>query len=160
MGFGSGVVVPEYGIALHNRACNFAFEESSPNALRPGKRPYHTIIPGFIEKKNEFKGPFGVMGAFMQPQGHLQVLLSLIDDGLNIQSALDRPRWQWLKGNKIVVESSMAEAVVRDLKNHGHDLTITDDAFYGRGQIILRREEDGLLMGACEPRTDSAAVAW
>lgn len=160
MGFGSGVVIPEYGIALNNRACNFSLDETSANVLAPGKRPYHTIIPGFIEKKGEFRGPFGVMGGFMQPQGHLQVLLSQIEDKLNPQAALDRPRWQWIGGNRLLVEPEFDAGLLADLRRRGHEIEISEDeASFGRGQIIYRYE-DGRLEGACEPRTDSLVAAY
>ena len=97
MGFGSGLVVPRTGIALHNRGHNFSFDPNHHNALEPGKRPYHTIIPGFLTRENRPVGPFGVMGGFMQPQGHVQVVMNLIDFHHN-------PRQPWMlldgSGNK------------------------------------------------------------
>ncbi len=160
MGFGSGVVEPTFGISLHNRACNFSVDPASRNAVAPGKRPLQTIIPGFIEKKGEFKGPFGIMGGFMQAQAHVQVLLSLIEDGLNPQAALDRPRWQWKGKKDIIVEPGFDKQVIEDLKARGHEIAIEKNVNeFGRGQIILRRE-DGLLIGACEPRTDSLVIPW
>lgn len=160
MGFGSGVVIPEYGISLHNRACNFSLDPNSRNAVKPGRRPLQTIIPGFIEKPGSFQGPFGVMGGFMQAQGHLQVLLNLIEDGLNPQAALDRPRWQWLDGKTVIVERGFDRGVIEALRARGHEIKVEPDFNeFGRGQIILRRE-DGLLIGACEPRTDSLVIPW
>jgi ABC-type lipoprotein export system ATPase subunit len=99
-GFGAGVLVPGTGIALQNRGLGFALEEGHPNRVGPGKRPFHTIIPGFLTREGKPFGPFGVMGGFMQPQGHVQVVLGLADFGLNPQAALDRPRWQVLPGGR------------------------------------------------------------
>ncbi|HHU13250.1 MAG TPA: gamma-glutamyltransferase, partial [Clostridiaceae bacterium] len=114
----------------------------------------------FIEKKGEFRGPFGVMGGFMQPQGHLQVLLSQIEDKLNPQAALDRPRWQWIGGNRLLVEPEFDAGLLADLRRRGHEIEISEDeASFGRGQIIYRYE-DGRLEGACEPRTDSLVAAY
>src|SRR5699024_1577783 len=104
MGFGSGLVVPGTGIALHNRGYTFSLEPNAHNKLEPQKKTYHTIIPGFITKNNKPIGPFGVMGAYMQPQGHLQVINNIFDHCLNPQEALDRPRWQWIEDKTVLVE--------------------------------------------------------
>lgn len=160
MGFGSGLVLPSWGIALHNRACNFSLDPLSPNCLAPGKRPYHTIIPGFIEKPGHFRGPFGIMGAFMQPQGQLQILMNMIEEGLDPQAALDKPRWQWIGGARLHLEKGYSKDLIEDLKNRGHQVEIIEDPIpFGRGEIILRYE-DGRLVGACEPRTDAQVAAW
>ncbi|MBC8014831.1 MAG: gamma-glutamyltransferase family protein, partial [Sporomusaceae bacterium] len=98
MGFGSGLVVPGTGVSLHNRGISFSLDEAHDNRLEPGKRPYHTIIPGFLTKDGSPIGPFGIMGAFMQPQGHVQLIVNMIDFKLNPQAALDRLRWQWREG--------------------------------------------------------------
>ncbi len=160
MGFGSGLVVPGTGIALHNRGNNFVTEEEHCNCLAPGKRPYHTIIPGFLTKNNQAVGPFGVMGGFMQPQGHMQVIMNTVDFHLNPQQALDAPRWRWVEGKKIEVEPGVPDNVIKQLLQKGHELKVQKEpGGYGRGQIIWRTD-DGTLCGGTEPRTDGAVVAW
>jgi len=153
-GFGSGLVVPETGIALHNRGYSFSLNPSDPNFLMPGKRPYHTIIPGFLMKNGKPIGPFGVMGAFMQPQGHLQLLCGLIDRGLNPQEALDAPRWQWRGERKVHLEKSFPKDVKEALLKRGHEVQWSEDVdSFGRGQMIWKLE-NGALVGATEPRAD------
>ncbi|MCL6594091.1 MAG: gamma-glutamyltransferase, partial [Alicyclobacillus sp.] len=120
LGFGSGVVVPGTGIALHNRGAAFSLAADDSNALEPGKRPYHTIIPGFLTKGGQAVGPFGVMGAYMQPQGHLQVVMNLLDFHLNPQAALDAPRWQWIEGRQVAVEREFPAHVAQALERRGH----------------------------------------
>ncbi|RQD72517.1 MAG: gamma-glutamyltransferase family protein [Tindallia sp. MSAO_Bac2] len=160
MGFGSGVVVPDTGIALHNRGHNFSLDPRHPNCLAPDKRPYHTIIPGFLTKNGKPLGPFGVMGGFMQPQGHLQLLTKIIDFQLNPQAALDAPRWQWMGGKRIEVEQNYPETLIHQLVEKGHDIVIQrEKGSFGRGQMILRNEE-GVLCGATEPRTDGCVAVW
>lgn len=160
MGFGSGLVVPGTGIALHNRGHNFTLDSTHVNALAPGKKPYHTIIPGFLTKEGKAVGPFGVMGAFMQPQGHVQVIMNMIDFQLNPQSALDAPRWRWIKDKKVELEMGVPEHLAFALADKGHQIewAMGSDGF-GRGQIIIRLE-NGVLAGGTEPRTDGAVAAW
>ena len=159
-GFGSGIVVPGTGIALHDRGSNFVLEEGHPNCLAPGKRPYHTIIPGFLTKDNQAIGPFGVMGGFMQPQGHMQVIMNTVDFMLNPQQALDAPRWRWIEGKKIELEPGIPSRIAVQLAQRGHEVTVQrDPAGFGRGQIIWKTKE-GSLCGGTEPRTDGAVVAW
>lgn len=161
MGFGSGIVVPGTGIALQNRGQTFSLDPSDINCLKGRKRTYHTIIPGFITKNDKAVGPFGVMGGFMQPQGHMQVAMNLIDFGLNPQSAIDAPRWQWLKGNKVCVEQSMPSHIIQSLIERGHDISIArDSGSFGRGQIILRDADSLVLVGGTEHRTDGAVVGY
>lgn len=160
MGFGSGLVVPGTGISLQNRGHTFSLDPEHINCLAGGKRTYHTIIPGFLTKDGQAVGPFGVMGGFMQPQGHLQVLVNSIDFHLNPQSALDAPRWQWLAGKRVEVERTVPDHIVQELIRRGHEIQIASDTGgFGRGQIIWRNEE-GVLAGGTESRTDGAIAAW
>lgn len=159
-GFGSGVVVPGTGIALHNRGSNFSLDPSKDNYIAPKKKPYHTIIPGFLGKGDKPVGPFGVMGGFMQPQGHFQVVVNTVDLHLNPQQALDAPRWQWVGGKKVHVERDFPFAVTEELARMGHEITVsTDSTLMGRGQIIWRND-DGVLVGATEKRADGMVAAW
>lgn len=160
MGFGSGLVVPGTGIALQNRGHNFVLDPSHPNRLEPGKRPYHTIIPGFLTQGARPIGPFGVMGGFMQPQGHVQLLLNIIQWHLNPQAALDAPRWQWMRGNTVELEHSTPAWILQGLRRRGHDARwALGSGGFGRGQMIWRLD-DGVLMGATEPRTDGHVAAF
>ncbi len=159
MGFGSGIVVEGTGIALQNRGADFSLDPGAANALKPGKRTYHTIIPGFILRDDKAVGPFGVMGGYMQPQGHVQVVMNLIDFGLNPQMSLDAPRWRWVEGKKIEVESHFPLHLVDALEERGHEVEIsTTRGSFGRGQIIVGR--DGVYYGGTESRTDSCAACY
>lgn len=162
MGFGSGVVVPGTGIGLHNRGHNFHLDPRHPNALAPGKRPYHTIIPGFLSRADGTPvGPFGVMGGFMQPQGHLQVVLNTVRYGMNPQQALDAPRWQWLQGRVVELEPALGAQVARALAARGHEVRVgLEPGSFGRGQIIWRNPETGVLEGGTESRTDGHIAAY
>ncbi len=158
--FGSKLSVPGTGILLNNRGKNFSLDSEHDNCLAPGKKPYHTIIPGFLLKDGEPVGPFGVMGAFMQPQGQVQVVNNLIDFGLNPQEALDAPRWQWTGGETVEVEASFDKEIVEDLRRRGHDIKVMEDfTSFGRGQMIVR-QPDGVYAAATEPRTDGVVAAW
>lgn len=159
-GFGSGVVVPAAGVALHNRGLGFTLEEGHRNELQPGKRPFHTIIPGFVTKGGEAMGPFGVMGAPMQPQGHAQVIMGMVDHGLNPQAALDAPRWRVLHGLDAVVEPEIPYDMHRQLMARGHRLLEPAESYaFGRGQIIWRLD-DGVYAAGTEPRTDGVVAAF
>ena len=159
MGFGSGVVVPGTGIALQNRAAGFTLEAGHRNEAAGGKRPRHTIIPGFLTRGGAPVGPFGVMGGEMQPQGHLQVVSSMVDHGLNPQSALDAPRWRVMPDG-VVLEPDIGADVAEGLRRRGHRVAIAPDRLeFGRGQII-RRLDSGVYAGGTEPRTDGVVAAW
>ena len=160
MGFGSGIVLEGYGVALQNRGADFSLDENDANALKGHKKSYHTIIPGFLIKDGKPIGPFGVMGGYMQPQGHVQILMNMIDHGLNPQMALDAPRWQWIKDKEILVEPSFPEDMLEKLREKGHDITVAKDVTsFGRGQIIWRLD-NGVLVAGCESRTDSNIACY
>lgn len=160
MGFGSGIVVPDTGIALNNRGHCFSLDERHPNSLQPGKRPYNTIIPGFLTKGGRAVGPFGVMGGFMQPQGHLQVVMNSVDFGMNPQQALDAPRWQWTKGLEAELETGFDREILLGLQRRGHQARYQSDAgSFGRGQIIWKHDDDGFV-GGTESRADGSIAGW
>ena len=153
MGFGSGIMIDGTGIAMQNRGYTFSLEEDHHNKLMPRKRTYHTIIPGFMMKDNLPIGPFGVMGGFMQPQGHLQVLMNMIDFKMDPQTALDAPRFRWDKALNVAVEKSLDSKIIKQLKQLGHQINIEEQSGgFGRGQIILK-EKDGYKVGT-ETRCD------
>jgi gamma-glutamyltranspeptidase/glutathione hydrolase len=161
MGFGSGIVVPDTGISLQNRGHDFSLDERHPNVLKPGKRTYHTIIPGFLTKDGKAVGPFGVMGGYMQPQGHFQVIVNTVDYHLNPQATLDMPRWQWINGKTVHVEPEFPNHLAQALSRKGHNIQVaTDSGSFGRGQIIWRNSETGVLQGGTESRTDGSIAAW
>ncbi len=161
MGFGSGLVVPNRGIALQNRGHNFSMDSGHDNRLEGGKKTYHTIIPGFLTKDDQPVGPFGVMGGFMQPQGHLQVIMNTLDFRLNPQAALDAPRWQWMEDRKVLVEPNFPNHIAQALARKGHQIQVAlDGGPFGRGQIIWRDPETGVLSGGTESRTDGSVAAW
>jgi gamma-glutamyltranspeptidase/glutathione hydrolase len=160
-GFGSGVVLPDSGIALQNRGQEFSLDPDHANCLAPGKKTFHTIIPGFISKGDAPVGPFGVMGGYMQPQGHVQMVMNLVDFGLNPQAALDAPRWQWLGGMKVGIEQGASRDLAASLARRGHKVQVDCDLInYGRGQIIIRDPDTGVLCGGTEPRADSHIAVW
>lgn len=160
-GFGSGIVIPDTGISLQNRGAEFSLDPRHPNVLQGGKRTYHTIIPGFLTKDGNAVGPFGVMGGYMQPQGHFQVVTNTVDFLMNPQAALDMPRWQWLGGKTVWVEPNFPNHLVQALIRKGHQIQVaTDTDSFGRGQIIWRHPETGVLSGGTESRTDGTVAAW
>jgi gamma-glutamyltranspeptidase/glutathione hydrolase len=158
--FGAHVVVPGTGIALQNRAAGFSLDPSHPNRLEPGKRPFHTIIPGFLTHNGAAVGPFGVMGGHMQPQGHVQMVVNMLDYGLNPQASLDAPRWFWGEERWVQVEPTVDPAIVEALRQRGHEMNVDDEIdFVGRGQIIWRLPS-GVYVAGSEPRADGCAVGY
>lgn len=157
-GFGSGVLVPGTGIALQNRGMGFSLQPGHANQFAAGKRPFHTIIPGFLTQGDRPLGPFGVMGAHMQPQGHVQVVVNLADYHLNPQAALDAPRWQVTTGKNIFLEPTVPRSTALELGDRGHTVHLTPEGrSFGKGQIILRQGDT--LIAASEPRADGLALA-
>ncbi|MBQ4307621.1 MAG: gamma-glutamyltransferase family protein [Lachnospiraceae bacterium] len=159
-GFGSGIVVEGTGIALQNRGFDFSLDPSAANFLRPGKRTYHTIIPGFLMKDGLPVGPFGVMGGYMQPQGHLQVVSNFVDFHLNPQQCIDAPRFQWMKEKEFLVESSFDTELARSLSRMGHKISVElMSGIFGRGQMIVRTG-DGVLCGGTEMRCSGSIAMY
>ena len=189
MGFGSGVVEPTFGISLQNRGHGFSLNARSPNVVAPGKRPFHTIIPAFLSKpkpptplrslgEGRDGGPapgqaapdidpvmtFGVMGGNMQPQGHVQTLVRMLDHRQNLQAACDAPRWRFNQGLEINVERAMPEATRDALAALGHRIVGLQDSYmdFGAGQFIWRLGDPSVegYVAASDPRRDGAAVGF
>ncbi|MDS1141031.1 gamma-glutamyltransferase family protein [Pusillimonas sp. SM2304] len=160
-GFGSGVAVPDTGIALHNRGRGFSLKPGHRNQVAPGKRPMHTIIPAFITRQGKPFASFGVMGGNMQAQGHVQMMQQLIDLGRNPQAAVDAPRFRVESGPRIMLEAHTPADVVSALQAGGHrtDLQNPDSLDFGAAQIILRQEHGGYI-AASDPRRDGQAVGY
>ena len=159
MGFGSGIVAEGTGICLQNRGNLFSLDPTHPNCIAPRKRPYHTIIPCMVTKEGKLAICFGVMGGFMQPQGHVQVLSNIVDHGMNPQQALDAPRFYFQHGNEFLIEPFFPKGVYEILKSRGHALAFGEGVF-GGGQVIMVHPESGALMAGSEPRNDGCAVAF
>lgn len=180
MGFGTGIVPKGWGFTLQNRGHNFSLDPNHPNALAPGKRPYHTIIPAMVTRPPSLTGrgdggegespgetlyaSYGVMGGFMQPQGHVQVLSALHDSGLDPQSALDLPRFcieADSAGGRVALEEGMPKETLDALQKMGHpvyEVSGYERALFGRGQVILRDPETGVLCAGSDPRADGCAM--
>jgi gamma-glutamyltranspeptidase/glutathione hydrolase len=159
IGFGCGVVVPGTGIALQNRGMDFTAAQGHPNRVGPNKRPFHTIIPGFVTRDGASVMSFGVMGGPMQPQGHVQVVARIADHGQNPQAACDGPRFRWVQGLQVSCESGFPDATLDELRRRGHDLITTEDYNqFGSCQAIWRLD-DGYF-AASDPRRDGQAVAF
>lgn len=159
-GFGSHVVVAGTGIVLQNRGSAFSLDPGHPNVLEPSKRPFHTIIPGFLSKDGAAIGPFGVMGGHMQPQGHVQMIVNTVDYGMDPQTSLDQPRWSWWKERSTIHEPAVDPTILDDLRRRGHDVRTEEelDAF-GRGQIIWRLPSGAYIAGS-DHRADGQAAGY
>jgi len=160
LGFGSGIVVPGTGIHLQNRGSGFSLQPGHPNRVGPRKRPFHTIIPGFVSRAGAPLMSFGVMGGHMQAQGHVQMGVRICDHGQNPQAALDAPRWHVREDGALLLEPGHAPQVVDALRARGHEVVL--DAWphvFGGGQIILRMDE-GAYCGASDSRKEGHAVGF
>jgi gamma-glutamyltranspeptidase / glutathione hydrolase len=141
-GFGSGIVVPGTGVSLQNRGSGFVLEEGHPNQVGPGKKPFHTIIPGFVTENGMPRMSFGVMGGHMQAQGHLQMMVRVFGHGQNPQAASDAPRWQVKENGELALEKGFSTEVAEDLRARGHDVLISQpDYLFGGAQLILRMDD-------------------
>lgn len=159
--FGSGIVVANTGICLQNRGSLFAFEEGHPNCIEPHKRPYHTIIPAMVFRNGDLFLTFGVMGGFMQPQGHIQVLLNIVDFGMDVQTALDAPRFRYIQGNECAFEPGIPAHVIQELSSKGHRVIELDDPYsqqFGGGQAIMVHPSTRALIAGSDPRKDGCAI--
>ncbi len=164
MGFGSGVVVPGYGLSLQNRGHGFTREAGHANVVEPGKRPFHTIIPAFLMKDGQPQMSYGVMGGNMQPQGHMQTLVRMLDYRQHPQAACDAPRWRFNEGLSINVEPAMPSTTIEGLRALGHQIGDIHDSYqdFGAGQFIWRLGDPAVdgYVAASDPRRDGAAVGW
>jgi gamma-glutamyltranspeptidase / glutathione hydrolase len=166
MGFGTGIVPKGWGFTLQNRGHNFDLDPAHPNALAARKRPYHTIIPAMATRESDGSlfASFGVMGGFMQPQGHVQVFTGLTDGGLDPQAALDLPRFcieDGMASGMVALEDGIPDEAITDLAGRGHrvgKVTGWERATFGRGQVILRDPSTGVLTGGSDPRADGLAM--
>ena len=162
MAFGSGLVVDGTGIVLQNRGASFSLDPSNPNRLEPRKRPMHTIIPGMVFKNGLFMMTFGVMGGDMQPQGHVQFLVNLIDFGMNPQEALDAPRVRHMEGMTAYLEEGISGETAAALTEKGHEILRANPSVnqVGGGQAIYLDREQGVLLGASDRRKDGCAIGY
>jgi gamma-glutamyltranspeptidase / glutathione hydrolase len=158
MGFGSGVVVPGTGISLQNRGHGFRARPGHPNSVGPRKRPFHTIIPGFVTRGGEALMSFGVMGGAMQAQGHVQMAVRVLLHSQNPQAACDAPRWQVLEDGAVSVEAATSASVVEELRRWGHDVRVGESQSFGGAQLIVRHG-DGYVAGS-DQRKDGMAVGF
>jgi gamma-glutamyltranspeptidase/glutathione hydrolase len=163
--FGSGIVAGETGIMLHNRGTGFVLQRDHPNRLEPGKRPFHTLIPAMVFKDGRLLMSYGVMGGDIQAQGHAQVLINLIDRGLNLQQAIDAPRIRYISGRGVMFEEGLTAPVIAELIARGHERVlppagVMHRALMGGGQAIMIDPDTGALVGASDIRKDGLAIGY
>jgi len=161
--FGSGIVAGDTGIVLQNRGSSFSLDRAHPNHLEPGKRPFHTIIPAMVFKDNKLFMSFGVMGGGIQPQGHVQVLVNLIDLGMGLQQAIDAPRYRYMSGKDVLLEDELGATVIDRLKALGHVRASPPGILrssMGGGQAIMIDPVSRTLMGASDQRKDGLAIGY
>jgi len=172
MGFGTGIVPKGWGFSLQNRGYGFSLDRTHPNKLAPCKRPYHTIIPALATQSRKDKpgeeliASFGVMGGFMQPQGHVQVVVNLVDDNYDPQKILDQPRFCITDGSPdglVALEEGISIKSMSTIAEMGHPVMPVSDynrAVFGRGQIILRDPVSGVYQAGSDPRADGCAMSY
>ncbi len=164
--FGSGIVAGETGVMLHNRGSGFSLDPNHPNKLEPGKRPFHTLIPAMVlNKDGKLLMSYGVMGGDIQAQGHAQVLINLVDRGMNLQQAIDAPRIRYISGKGVMLEDTLPADVINGLVERGHERVlppagIKHRALMGGGQAIMIDPDTGALSGASDPRKDGIAIGY
>ena len=157
-GFGSGVVAGDTGIALQNRGASFSLSGDVPNSLEPGKRPFHTLVPALARFDEDDWMSFGVMGGYMQPQGHVQVISNLVDYDMPLQAALDAPRWRYRSDGSVALEEQMTDGVAPKLARKGHDVRILPPLLFGGAEAT--RKDGDVLSGATEPRKDGQVAGF
>lgn len=164
MGFGSGVVVPGWGVSLQNRGHGFVLDPAHPNCVAPGRKPFHTIIPAFLTENGQPRMSFGIMGGNMQPQAHLQTVLRMLAHRQQPQAACDAPRWRFNQGLEINVEATMAAKTVAGLIERGHEVEVIDDSYqdFGAGQFIWRLGDPAVegYVAASDARRDGQAAGF
>lgn len=161
--FGSGIVAGDTGIVFQNRGTGFSLNPDHPNRLEPGKRPFHTIIPAMVIKDGRLFMSFGVMGGAIQPQGHVQVLVNLIDLGMGLQEAIDAPRFRFMSGRSVLLEDEIPTATIQKLISMGHVRATPPGVLrssMGGGQAIMIDPRSKTLMGASDPRKDGLAIGY
>jgi gamma-glutamyltranspeptidase/glutathione hydrolase len=159
--FGSGIVAGDTGIVLQNRGSSFSLDRDHPNHLEPGKRPFHTIIPAMVFKDDKLFMSFGVMGGGIQPQGHVQVLVNIIDLGMGLQQAIDAPRFRYMSGRDVLLEDEIP--AINRLMVLGHRRASPPGILrssMGGGQAIMIDPLSGTLMGASDQRKDGLAIGY
>jgi gamma-glutamyltranspeptidase/glutathione hydrolase len=154
------IETPQAGVVLHDRGAGFSLDPAHPNHIEPGKRPFHTIIPAMVFKDGKLFMSFGVMGGAIQPQGHVQVLTNLIDLGMNLQQAIEAPRFRYLSGNRVILEDAMTDPIINSLIAKGHQRATQSGASMGGGQAIMIDPATGALMGGSDPRKDGMALGY
>jgi gamma-glutamyltranspeptidase/glutathione hydrolase len=163
--FGSGVIAGDTGIILQDRGAGFSVDPASPNRIEPGKRPFHTLVPAMVFKDGEFFMSYGVMGGDVQPQGHVQVLVNMVDRGLNIQEAIDAPRVRYVGGKNVMIDPEVGQAVIDALVARGHQYLAAPPgvqyrALMGGGQAIMVDPATGALVGGSDKRKDGLALGY
>ena len=163
--FGSALVAGDTGIVLQNRGAGFSLEPGHPNRIEPGKRPFHTLIPAMVFRDGQLLLAYGVMGGDVQAQAHLQVLINLIDRGLNLQQAIDAPRVRYISGRGVMMDDELTAPVIDELVQRGHERVLpgpglTHRALMGGGQAIMIDPASGSLLGASDSRKDGLALGY